>query len=93
MTGPKDSIIATFRNTITADGKGTSALNNRPAMPSRLIAAGGDSTVSELGPYESVTRKGMQVTTRSTVHFRGKTMTGTFEAMGRDVFTGYSLSL
>jgi hypothetical protein len=31
----------------------------------RILAVGGDSIVMESGPYESVLRKGVQVTTRS----------------------------
>lgn len=81
MTGPKDSVITQYVNVITADGKGwTTKLTGRDAMAVRIIAAGGDSVVTEMGPYNSILRPGTQVTTRQTTHFKGETSMGTFEA-------------
>ena len=81
MLGPKDSVVTTFVVTATTNAKGwTMKLPNRPTLPARVIAAGGDSVVTEVGPYSSVLRKGQRVTTRITGHYNGDTMTGTFEA-------------
>ena len=81
MTGPKDSVIATYSNVVTADTKGwTTKLSGRDLMPVRVLAAGGDSVVTETGPYNSILRPGQQVTTRQTTHFKGDASTGTFEA-------------
>jgi hypothetical protein len=84
MTGPKDSVITTAVMTMTADGKGTTQFPNRPLLTGRVIAAGGDSVVTELGPYESILKKGLQATTRTTSHYKGNTMWGTFEAKYSD---------
>jgi len=80
MMGPKDSVVATWAMTVTADGKGwTMALPNRPPVPARILASGGDSIVTEMGPYESVVRPGQMVTTRATGHYKGNAVTGTLE--------------
>ena len=84
MIGPKDSVVATYVLTVGADGKIMLALNGQPPMTSRLLAAGGDSTVTENGPYISVLKKGLNVTTKTTTHFKGNAMTGTFEAKYSD---------
>ena len=84
MIGPKDSVIATTSAVITADGKITAMLQNRPVMQGRVIAAGGDSVTYEVGPYESILKKGLQATTRQTLHFSGNSYTGTFEAKYSD---------
>ena len=49
-----------------------------------MIAAGGDSVTVEVGPYESILKKGLQATTRTTNHYKGNTATGTFEAKYSD---------
>jgi hypothetical protein len=80
--GPKDSVVATYTLTIAADGKSaTMKFPDRAAMPARVVAMGGDSVVTEAGPYPSVLRKGQTVNLLRTVgHIKGNTMTGTFEA-------------
>ena len=81
MVGPKDSVFASWVLTATADGKGwTEKLINRGPYPLRIITMGGDSIVTEMGPYPSVLRRGQTVTTRHVRHFKGNTMTGSFEA-------------
>ena len=82
MVGPKDSVVATSALTATADGKGwTLKLANRDPIPVRVVTAGGDSMVTEAGPFPSVLRPGQTVTTLRTVgHVKENTMTGTFEA-------------
>ena len=81
MVGPKDSVVATFVVTATADGKGwTMKLPDRDPIPTRILAMGGDSIVTESGPFQSILRPGQMVTTRTLGHYKGDAMTGTFEA-------------
>jgi len=81
MVGPKDSVVASFVVTATADGKGwTMKLPNRDPIPTRILAMGGDSVVTESGPFQSILRPGQMVTTRTIGHYKGDTMTGWFEA-------------
>ena len=54
---------------------------NRDPLPMRIVASGGDSVVTEAGPYPSMLRKGQTVTVlHSVAHYKGDTMTGWFEA-------------
>src|SRR2546426_11132754 len=63
MAGPKDSVVTTSVLQATADGKGwTLKLANRDAVPVRVIATGGDSMVTEAGPFSSGLRAGQTVT-------------------------------
>ena len=81
VMGPKDSVVVTSVVTATADGKGwTIKLASRDPIPVRVVAVGGDSVVTEAGPYESVLRPGQMVTTHIVGHYKGDTMTGTVEA-------------
>jgi hypothetical protein len=43
-----------------------------------VILVDGDSVVSELGPFESVLRPGIMVTTRAVTRLQGDMLTGTF---------------
>jgi hypothetical protein len=65
-------------------------LPDRDLLPLRIIAIGGDSVVTEAGPYASVLRQGDSVTTRMTGHLSGHMLRGTFEAhfTGGDVLKG-----
>ena len=54
----------------------TTTLPNRPPTATRVIAVAGDSIVTENGPYESVLRKGVQVTTRSVMRLRDDKLVG-----------------
>jgi len=81
MVGPKDSVVATYTLTVSADGKTwTRQFPNRDPIATRVLAFGGDSVVTETGPYQSVLRPGQTVTTWVHGHYHGKTMTGTFES-------------
>src|SRR3989442_13876504 len=52
VMGQKDSVVVTSVVTATADGKGwTIKLANRDPIPVRVVAVGGDSVVTEAGPY------------------------------------------
>jgi len=79
--GPKDSVITTSTVTVSPDGKTwTLKFPNRDPLPMRMIAMGGDSVVVEVGPYSSILRPGVMVTTRLTSHYKGNNSTGTFTA-------------
>ena len=81
VMGPKDSVVVTSVVTATADGKGwTIKLANRDPIPVRVVAVGGDSVVTDAGPYESILRPGQMVTTHQVGHYKSDTMTGTVEA-------------
>ena len=82
MIGPKDSVVTRSILNATADGKGwTLKLPGRDPVPVRVVATGGDSVVTEAGPFPSVLRPGETVKLlRSVGHYKGNTMTGTFEA-------------
>lgn len=84
MIGPKDSVVATSSMTIAADGKVSLTLTGRATMQARVLAAGGDSVSIEVGPYESVVKKGLQATTHMTQHFNGNAANGTFDAKYSD---------
>lgn len=72
-----DSIVG-FQVTATGDTLGwTIAFPNRPAISLRVVAAAGDSVITEAGPYESVLRKGVQVRTRAVMHLQGNKIVGT----------------
>jgi hypothetical protein len=85
MIPPRDSVIATYTLTVTPDLVGIRMrLPGREPQSPRVIAAGGDSLVTETGPYDSVARPGLKVTTRTISHFRGDSLAGTFEARYSD---------
>lgn len=79
MIGPNDSVVATPVLTVSADGKRSLKLPDRDSLPVRVLAAGGDSIVMKMGPYESVLRPGQMATTQTTAHYVGDTMMGTLE--------------
>ena len=61
----------------SADTSGwTTTLPNRPPTATRVVAVAGDSIVTENGPYESVLRKGVRVTTRSVMHLQEGKLVG-----------------
>lgn len=65
----------------TADTSGwTMTGPNRKPIPVHVVAVGGDSIVTESGPYESFIRKGVQVRTRSVNRLQGGKLVGTLEA-------------
>ena len=94
MAGPKDSVVTSSVLEATADGKGwqLKLANSPTAIPVRVITTGGDSMVTEAGPFPSVLRPGQTVTTLRTVeHMKGNKLTGTIEAHyapSGDVFHG-----
>jgi hypothetical protein len=92
MVGPNDSVVATSVLTATADTSGwTMKLEGRDLIAMRVVAMGGDSIVTEAGPYPSILRAGLTVTVlRNVSHYKGDTMWGTFEALysSGDKFSG-----
>jgi hypothetical protein len=80
--GPNDSVVVTSVTNATANPKTwTLVYPNRDPIPMRIVASGGDSIVTEAGPYPSMLMKGKTVTVLHSVgHYKGDTMTGWFEA-------------
>ena len=63
MAEGSDSVLVTSELNATADASGwTITLPGRPAMPVQVMVDG-DSVMTTTGPYESVLRKGVTVTT------------------------------
>jgi hypothetical protein len=71
------NVVVTGTITATADPAGwTITLPNRPAMP-LSVTVSGDSLLTASGPYESVLRKGVQVTTNGVLHLVNGQLVGT----------------
>jgi len=71
-----DSVLVTSTITATADTTGwTIALPKRPVMPLH-ISVSGDSILYSTGAYESVLRKGVQVSTTGVLHKQGDKLVG-----------------
>ena len=77
--GPKDSVLTTTVETITADGKGwTMTFPKGAPIAVRFISTAGDSIVTEAGPFASHVRPGQTVTLmRAVSHYKGNEMWGT----------------
>jgi hypothetical protein len=73
-----DSVLVSYEMVTTADQNGW-VINfpGRPPVPVRVTATGGDSIVTEAGPYESMLRKGVQVSTNTVMHFQDNKLIGT----------------
>jgi hypothetical protein len=75
-TGDTTAVVSQLNT--SADTAGwTTTLPNRPPVTTRVVLVDGDSVVTENGPYESVLRKGVQVTTRSVFRLRDGKLVGT----------------
>ena len=88
MAENSDSVLVTATVTATADASGwTIALPKRPVMPFH-ISVSGDSLLFSNGPYESVLRKGVQVSNTGVLHKQGDklvgTITGHYKSPGAD---------
>jgi hypothetical protein len=77
-----DTSVTRYTLTATPEMTGwTLTFPNRPQpVPVRIVAVEGDSIVTESGPFESVRRKGVQVTTRAVFRKQGDRLTGTTRA-------------
>jgi hypothetical protein len=72
-----DSVLVTAEVVATPDASGwTIALPGRPVMPVRVTVAG-DSIITATGPYESVLRKGVTVTTSGVMRLQDGKLVGT----------------
>jgi hypothetical protein len=61
-----DSAVLNFEMVATGDTSGwTFNFPKRKPVPLRVLAVDGDSIVTEAGPFESMLRKGVQVTSRT----------------------------
>ncbi|HEV8357625.1 MAG TPA: hypothetical protein VGQ17_12810 [Gemmatimonadales bacterium] len=76
MGEASDSVLVEYDMTATAGDTGWSImLPKRPAMTPRVMFSG-DSVILDNGPYESVLRKGLQVTTHSVNRLQGGELVG-----------------
>lgn len=72
-----DTTLVTAEMDATADAKGWMImLPGRKPMP-MTVTVSGDSVMTSSGPYESVLRKGVTVTTNGVMRMSGGKMTGT----------------
>lgn len=72
-----DSVLVTFQLNATSSESGwTLSFPGRDPVPVRVLAVAGDSVVTESGPYESMLRKGVQVTTRTVMRLSHGALTG-----------------
>jgi hypothetical protein len=78
MTESGDSTLVTYELVASGDTSGWS-LNfpKRKPVPMRVVAVAGDSIVTEAGPFESVLRKGVKVTTHSVNRLQDGKLVGT----------------
>ncbi|HJU68271.1 MAG TPA: hypothetical protein VJ650_08470 [Gemmatimonadaceae bacterium] len=77
-----DTSTTRYTLTATSDTTGwTITFPNRPqAVPVRVVAVQGDSVVTEAGPFQSVRRRNMQVTTRNVLRREGDRLVGSTRA-------------
>jgi hypothetical protein len=76
-----DSTLTTFQLVASSDtSQWTIIFPNRQPIPVHVVAIAGDSIVARFGPYESVLRKGVTVTTQTVSRLRDGKMVGTFVA-------------
>ena len=78
MAETGDSALVTYELVASGDTSGWS-LNfpKRKPVPMRVVAVAGDSVVTEAGPYESVLRKGIKVTTNTVLRLQDGKLVGT----------------
>ena len=73
-----ESTVVTYDMVATADRSGWSInFPKREPIPVRIVAVEGDSIVSEAGPFESVLRKGVQVSTQVVSRLQDGKLVGT----------------
>lgn len=72
-----DSVLVTYTLVAAADPAGwTMTLPGRPTMPV-TVQVSGDSVITDVGPFESVLRKGVQVSTHGAFHLVDGKLVGT----------------
>jgi len=73
-----DTTVVTYELNATGDTTGwTITYPNRAAVPVRIVSVSGDSIVAETGPFTSVRRAGVPVTTRTTYRWQNGQLVGT----------------
>lgn len=78
MAPGTDSAVASFNVVAGADTSGWSIqFPNRPPIPVRVVSVAGDSIITAAGPYESILRKGVQVTTQTVMRLSDGMLVGT----------------
>jgi hypothetical protein len=76
-----DSVLVTSQLMATATTDGwMMMLPNRDPVPVRVLAVDADSVVTEMGPFPSVLREGVMVTTRSVFRLRDSILAGRLTA-------------
>jgi hypothetical protein len=77
MPEDKDTTLVAYQLVAGADSSGwVFNFPKRKPVPVR-VQASGDSLITEAGPYESLLRKGVQVTTNSVLRLKDGKLTGT----------------
>jgi hypothetical protein len=77
MPENSDSTLVTYELVAKSDASGwTFSFPKRKPVPVH-VEASGDSLVTQAGPYESVLRKGIQVTTNSVLRLKDGKLVGT----------------
>jgi len=73
-----DSLLVSYELSATSDTTGwTLTLPGNRVVPIQVWTVAGDSIVLHAGPFESVLRKGVQVTTHSVMRMDGARLVGT----------------
>jgi hypothetical protein len=81
MPASKDTALVTYEMVATGDTTGwTINFPKRKPIPVRVLAVGGDSIVTEAGPFESVLRKGIQVSTHTVNRLQDRKLVGSTTA-------------
>jgi hypothetical protein len=81
VTEDGKSTVVNYELVATPDNSGwTINFPKRDPIPMHVVAVAGDSIVLEAGPYESVLRKGVQVTTHSVARLQDGHLVGTVVA-------------
>ena len=76
----KDTVVTSLLTAMAGANGWVTHLEGRDPIPTRVVAMGGDSAVTEAGPFQSVARPGQTVTTSETLHFKDDAVWGTIEA-------------
>lgn len=77
-----DTVVAQMdlMATGTMDGWTARIPGNANPVPVRVVTIGGDSVVTEAGPYNSITRKGQKVSIHTISHLKDGMLTGVIHA-------------
>lgn len=77
MSATSDSVLATYVLDAKADSAGwTMTFPNGKPIPVHIVSVGGDSIVTHAGPFPSVLRKGVQVTTDGVMRLQNGKLIG-----------------